>query len=108
MIDQDPNAHAHLSILNSKTYTYIQHPVPVRGPMDKRDDEIKIPTFLTKKERKRLRKQARYTSLPPSRQLSGSHAHMFWWGVVACVGRSVSRRSGIRSHWASSRPRPPR
>jgi hypothetical protein len=59
VIDQDPNAHAHLSILNSKTYTYIQHPVPVRGPMDKRDDEIKIPTFLTKKERKRLRKQAR-------------------------------------------------
>lgn len=56
---QDPEAYAHASIENSKTYTYIQHPVPVKGPNDRLEDEVKIPTFLTKKERKRLRKQAR-------------------------------------------------
>lgn len=56
---QDPEAYAHASIENAKTYTYIQHPVPVKGPNDRLEDEVKIPTFLTKKERKRLRKQAR-------------------------------------------------
>jgi U4/U6 small nuclear ribonucleoprotein PRP3 len=47
-----------LSLANCKTHKYIQHPVPVR-PLggDKADEPL--PMFLTKKERKRIRRKAR-------------------------------------------------
>jgi len=41
-----------------KTIQYVQHPVPVKGCVAEAE-EVKLATFLTKKERKRLRKQAR-------------------------------------------------
>jgi hypothetical protein len=56
---QDPGAYTHASLENSKTYTYVQHPAVVKGVGEKKQENVAMPTFLTKKERKRLRKQAR-------------------------------------------------
>eukprot|EP01038_Epipyxis_sp_PR26KG_P014609 gene14609-19618_t len=49
-----------LSYSNSKTLKYIQHPVPVK-PLGATTDkgEVPLPMFLTKKERKKLRKSTR-------------------------------------------------
>ena len=48
-----------LQLANSKTYKYIQHPVPVKQLGGDRPDKA-MPMFLTKKERKRIRKSRRH------------------------------------------------
>lgn len=47
-----------LSIFNCKTHKYIQHPVPPK-PLGGERAEEPLKAYLTKKERKRLRKQVR-------------------------------------------------
>jgi U4/U6 small nuclear ribonucleoprotein PRP3 len=46
------------ALTNCKTYKYIQHPVPIK-PLGGEIPEAPLPMFLTKKERKRIRKQSR-------------------------------------------------
>lgn len=51
----------HLSLLdisNSKTYRYVQHPISVK-PLGGEKAQLPLPMFLTKKERKRIRKTTR-------------------------------------------------
>jgi U4/U6 small nuclear ribonucleoprotein PRP3 len=47
-----------LAIVNSKTYKYVQHPVAIK-PLGGEKAVVPLPMFLTKKERKRIRKQTR-------------------------------------------------
>lgn len=47
-------------LTHCKTYKYIQHPVPIKA-LGGDAPEVPLPMFLTKKERKRIRKQTRAT-----------------------------------------------
>ena len=48
-----------LSIINAKTHKLVQHPVPIKPLGGEAKEEIPLPLYLTQKERKRIRKQAR-------------------------------------------------
>ncbi len=50
--------YSQLSLLNNKTHKYIQHPVPIK-PLGGDKPEQPLPMYLTKKERKKLRKSTR-------------------------------------------------
>lgn len=46
------------ALMNCKTFKYIQHPIPIK-PLGGELPDAPLPMFLTKKERKRIRKQTR-------------------------------------------------
>lgn len=48
-----------LSLINAKTYRYIHHPVPPKPLGGEVTEDAPLPVYLTTKERKRIRKQAR-------------------------------------------------
>lgn len=55
---QENDDYGQVSIINAKTHRLIHHPVPVRALGGEKPEES-LPMYLTKKERKRIRRQAR-------------------------------------------------
>ena len=58
-VTEQQDAFDQLNIENSRTYKLVQHPVPVK-PLGGESKSIDVlPVYLTKKERKRIRRKAR-------------------------------------------------
>ncbi|CAM9740533.1 unnamed protein product [Chrysoparadoxa australica] len=51
--------YAAAKLQHCRFYKYVQHPVATRGAGEKAQAEVAMPVFLTKRERKRIRRQAR-------------------------------------------------
>ncbi len=53
------NDYSYFNLTNNKTFKYVQHPVPVKPLGGLNDQPVALSVYLTKKERKRLRRKAR-------------------------------------------------